>query len=101
MIGVAFLSAWRLAAPHCCCCAPAGTAIAPSTSATAVKVMVNFRIERLLLFAGLPRWKKRDNGYHKPFRMKNHQASRISLRSSGLRLPRRPERKAPALGGRG
>jgi hypothetical protein len=33
--------------------------------------------------------------------MKNHQASRISLRSSGLRLLRRLERKAPALGGPG
>jgi hypothetical protein len=49
----------------------------PSTSATAVKVMVNFRIKRLLLVAGLARWKTRDDAHYKPFRMKNHQASRL------------------------
>jgi hypothetical protein len=43
-IGVAFLSAWRLAAPCRWVCALAWMAIVPSTNAVAVKIIVSFRI---------------------------------------------------------
>jgi hypothetical protein len=46
-IGVAFFSAWRLEAPRCWFCALACTAMAPSTNAAAVKVIVSFRIKLL------------------------------------------------------
>jgi hypothetical protein len=41
-IGVAFLSAWMLAAPRCSFCALAGKVMAPNTSAAEAKVMVSF-----------------------------------------------------------
>jgi hypothetical protein len=43
---------------------------------------VNFRIERLLLFAGLPRWEKRDDRHYKPFWMTNHKVSSPPARAS-------------------
>jgi hypothetical protein len=42
-IGVAFLSAWMLAAPRCWFCALACKAMIPSKSTAAVKVIVTFR----------------------------------------------------------
>jgi hypothetical protein len=42
-IGVAFLSAWMLAAPRCWFCALACKTMVPSKSAAAVKVIVTFR----------------------------------------------------------
>jgi hypothetical protein len=53
-IGVAFLSAWMLAAPRCSFWALAGNAMAPNTSAAVANAMLSFLMRPSSLIAGLP-----------------------------------------------